>query len=458
MVFAKTPSPSGEPAMSLCQLPAEVAARVVPLTLALDARQHARFPALLAGLLFAKGRRTVTSWLRAAGLSDDFRACYGLVYRVGRRAERLARSLFVRVALPRLAKGLPRLTFALDDTPTKRYGKHVEGAGLHHNPTPGPADQTYVYGHVRVTLAWLAPHRLWGAIALPLRALLYVRRKDVARLPRHYRWPFRTKLDMAAELVQWAARWAGWLGKALWLVCDGAYAKRPFLRAARGAGVTVVSRLRRDAALRTVPPPRRPGQRGRPRVYGDGRISLARRAGQKRGWQRGTFALYGAPAIKTYKTFVATWRPAAGVIRVVLVREPHGWVAFFCTDPAASVADVLGAVADRFALEQCFHDMKEVWGANQQQVRNVWACIGALHLNLWVHTLTELWAWGRPARQLVDRADAPWDDAGRRPSHADRRKALQRRCLREAYQAAMAGRGQATKMRRLARRLLKMVA
>jgi hypothetical protein len=73
--------------MSLCQLPAELAAWVVPLTLALDARQHPRFAALLAGLLLAKGRRTVSSWIRAAGLRADFRACYGLVYHIGRRAE-----------------------------------------------------------------------------------------------------------------------------------------------------------------------------------------------------------------------------------------------------------------------------------------------------------------------------------------------------------------------------------
>ena len=31
------------------------------------------------------------------------------------------------------------------------------------------------------------------------------------------------------------------------------------------------------------------------------------------------FDLYGAPAVKRYKTFVATWRPAGGAIRVVLV-------------------------------------------------------------------------------------------------------------------------------------------
>src|SRR4051794_14510223 len=112
----------GEPAMSLWQLPQEAAAWLLPLTCALDARQHQRLLALVSGLLFARGRRTVTSWLRAAGLADDFRACYGLVGRIGRRAEALARQLLLRVAVPLLAGKHERLLFALDDTPTKRYG------------------------------------------------------------------------------------------------------------------------------------------------------------------------------------------------------------------------------------------------------------------------------------------------------------------------------------------------
>jgi len=31
---------------------------------------------LLLGILFASGRRTVTTWLRAAGVSDDFQDYY----------------------------------------------------------------------------------------------------------------------------------------------------------------------------------------------------------------------------------------------------------------------------------------------------------------------------------------------------------------------------------------------
>jgi hypothetical protein len=48
-----------------------------------------------------------------------------------------------------------------------------------------------------------------------------------------------------------------------------------------------------------------------------------------------------------------------------------------------------------------------------------------------MHTLVETWAWRQSGEQLVDRGDSPWDDAHRRPSHADRRKALRRQILRD---------------------------
>ena len=73
---------------------------------------------------------------------------------------------------------------AVDDSPTQRYGRYVEGAGVHHNPTAGPADGEWMYGHNWVSLCFLATHPLWGVIALPLRSLLYVREKDLPSLDR----------------------------------------------------------------------------------------------------------------------------------------------------------------------------------------------------------------------------------------------------------------------------------
>src|SRR5947209_5173082 len=443
--------------MVLWKLPPEVTGWVQHLGGPLHGRLAWRLLPLLTGLLFAQGRRTVASWLRAGGLGRRHQPYHYVPGRLGRRPEAVA-GLLLRLVASRLPLG-DVLLFALDDTPTKRAGPKVEGAGIHHNPTPGPAGAQFLYGHVWVTLAWLARHPRWGTLGLPLRALLYIRQKDVAQLPARARahFPFRTKLELAAELVGWLARWLRLLGKAVWVVADGAYAKRPVLQAARAAGVTVVSRLRKDAALWSVPPPRRPGAPGRPRVYGTRAVSLAKRAAHAGGWPTAELTLYGKAATKTFKTFLATYRPAGGLIRVVLVKEEGSWVAFFCTDPAATVAQVLEAVADRAAIEQDFHDVKEVHGAGQQQIRNYWANVAAYHLNLWLHTLIELWSWARPKAELCDRSISPWDDPERRPSHADRRNALRRSCIEREFREAQADQRLSRKLHRVVTGLLRMV-
>lgn len=73
--------------------------------------------------------------------------------------------------------------------------------------------------------------------------------------------------------------------------------------------------------------------------------------------------VYGEKVLKTYQTLLATWRLIGGVIRVVIVRETDGWQSFFCSDPDASVVEILECFADRSAIENVFHDVKEVWGA-----------------------------------------------------------------------------------------------
>jgi len=444
--------------MSAWPLPAELTALIACLAGPLHGRLAGRLLPLMAGALFAQGRRTVASWLRGAGLGHDYKAYYYFLGALGRRCELLAALLLRRAVALRAPRG--RLLFALDDTPTKRYGKHVEGAGLHHNPTSGPADQKFVYGHIWVTLAWVVRHPVWGALALPLRALLYVRWQGVGLLEQLYGVGFETKLQMAARLIDWLADWLKYLAQPLWLVADGFYAKRPVLKRARARGVVVVSRLRKDAALWSVPKPPRPGEptkRGPKPTYGKQALSLAKRAASRGGWRTEKLTLYGKEMAKTYKTFLATYKVAYGLIRVVLVKEVNRWEAFFCTDPEATVAQVLEAYADRAAIEQTFKDLKEVHGVGQQQLRNYWANVAAYHLGMWWHTLVELWAWARPQARLSDRSASPWDDPERRPSHADKRKALRQECLREQIQSAQGRRPPRRGFRAVLRLLLALV-
>jgi hypothetical protein len=427
------------------------------LAAGLHGRCRWRLPILLYGILFATGRRTAASWLRAAGISTEFSDYYYFIAAIGRKAKPIATRLLL-LLLKRLPSG-DHILLALDDTPTKRYGPKVQGAGIHHNPTPGPADAKFLYGHIWVTLAWVVRHPLWGTIGLPLRAALYIRQKDIPSLPEKLDWKFQTKLQQGAALAVWAWMIVAEAGKRLWLVADGAYAKRPFLKPLRTLGVVVVSRLRKDAALNDLPPKRKKGQRrgpGRPRTYGKKRISLAKRAAARRGWRTIECVQYGKTVTKRYKSFLATYRPACGMIRVVIVQEPGGCEFFFSTDPEASVQEILEAFADRSAIEQVFHDIKEVWGAGKQQLRYLWANFGAYHLNLWMHTLVELWAWNKSKAAICDRSDSPWDDPGRRPSHADRRKALQRNILKQQYSSLRHSCGAARKLAAFARQLLKL--
>ena len=153
----------------------------------------------------------------------------------------------LRILLKRLpgdGPGTP-LVFAIDDSPTKRYGPHVEGAGKHHNPTPGPAGSPFLYGHVWVCLARLVRHSLWGAIALPILSHLYIRAKDVGWMAAYYGWQFHTKLELAAAQIEWLVQQLGPDHPPIWVVTDGAYVKRPFLKRVLGAGVMAEAASRR---------------------------------------------------------------------------------------------------------------------------------------------------------------------------------------------------------------------
>ena len=420
----------------------------------LHGRLRWRLGGLLLGALFASGRRVVAAWIRAAGLSGDFQNCYFFLQSLGRRWREVGMRLLVLV-LVQVLKDQSRVLLAVDDSPTKRFGPQVQGAGIHHDPTPGPSGNAFCYGHVWVTLAVVLRHSRWGTIGLPLCAWLYVRAQDVLKLPKHYRWTFQTKLEQGADLVLRAAKILQSHGKTVWCVADGAYAKRPFVQPLLKRGVTLVGRLRKDAAVWDLPPVETTRRRGRKRKYGLSRLSLAKRAAHRHGWDETKVTVYGHEVVKRTKTFLATHRTFGGAIRVVIVQESTGPQFFYCTDTTASVREVVECFADRSAIEQVFHDVKEVWGSGQQQVRNLWASIAAWHVNLWLHTLVELWAWDRPAAELVHREDSPWDRADRRPSHADRRKALQAACLAHEFSHATLRRQLPRKIQTLLQRLLR---
>src|SRR5881397_2761308 len=102
--------PFSQPTPAPCQWFSQLAA-------ALDRRSAVRLALVFVGALLARGRRTVTSWIHAAGLSGDYKPVYTTVASAGKRTDSVAARLAIEVVKP-LVVAAERLTFALDDTPT----------------------------------------------------------------------------------------------------------------------------------------------------------------------------------------------------------------------------------------------------------------------------------------------------------------------------------------------------
>ena len=443
-------------------LPVSLVVWITALAGTLDARQQVRFVALCTGLLFARGRRTVASWLRGCGAGATTSAITTCSAASDARPWRSpgrcsASSLSGSRAMVRARRwsspstthppsGTGRTSRAPASITTQPQGRPGRNSSMATSGSAWP-------GWSDIRSGGRSPCRSSRTCTSEPRISAGWRRTTAGSSAPSWSWP-------PPRSSGWSSSW-GEDHPPIWVVTDGAYAKRPFLKRVLAAGVTVISRLRCDAALRSLPVVVDPGQkkgRGRPPKYGKNGSTWPNAPRRHGAGRPGCSPSTASLVVKKYKTFLATYKPVGGVIRVVLVRELESWVAYFSTDPDLSVARSWRAVADRSALEQVFHDVKEVHGAGQQQLRHVWANVGAWNLIGWWHTLVELWAWNRPQARLRDRSDSPWDKPERRPSHANRCQELRREALQEEYSSLPSVAGLRRKIRRFIQRLMRRVA
>jgi hypothetical protein len=443
----------GEPMSTKWIFPDYWQVMVIALSCVLHQRSQWRLAVMLAAMLFAKGRKTITSSLRAAGINRCYKAYYYFIGSLAQKTENIATKLF-EIMIRRIYKNTNTVLTAIDDSPTSRYGPKVQGAGIHRNPTPTPDGRKFIYGHIWVTLSAIARHKNFGTIGLPLLARMYVKATDIKNVG----LSFQTKTEQAMDLAEWAYNCCKNLKKQLWIVTDGGFTRASFLKPVIKTGAVIITRLRKDAVLYAELKQPRKRKRGRPRKYGK-RIKLANTVKKPDGWFKIKAVLYGKQGVKSVKVFRALYKPAGCLVQVLVVRESNDcFRAFMCTNLTASAVEILEAVADRYAIEQNFSDIKEIEGAGQQQVRTIGGNLGAFHLNLWLHSIVELWAWQKSANVLCNRSDSPWDDVFRRPSHADKCAALRREVLKQTFFVSSDKSHEINKIHKQFYKLLRLVA
>jgi hypothetical protein len=329
---------------------------------------------LLVGAILAPAQRTVAAALRVTG-RDHVRQ-FHRYHRVLSRADwsgLAAGRVLLGLLVAALAPAGP-LVFGIDETLERRRGKRIAAKGIYRDAARSSRSHFAKASGLRwvclmllVPIPWAA--RTW---ALPvLTALAPSERHDEERGRRH-----KTLTDWARQLLLAVRRW--WPDRELVAVADSSYAALAFLAACRGwrRPVTVVTRLRLDAALYAPAPPRRPRQVGRPRLKGPRLPTLAAVAADpETAWVAVTVAQWYGAGERTVEAASATavwYRSGLPVVplRWVLIRDPEGTFAtqaLLCTDPAAEPAEILAWFVQRWQLEVTFAEARRHLGVETQR-------------------------------------------------------------------------------------------
>src|SRR5918911_4913750 len=239
----------------MCDLPARIIRLLHPFEPVFSSRVWPWATTLLVGAILAPGPRTVAAVLRVLGLQDD--RPFGTYHRVLNRARWSSRALspvllglLVRAFV---AAGAP-VVVGLDETIERRRGAKIAAKGIYRDPVRSSKSHfvkasglRWISMQVLTVVPWAG--RIWG---LPfLTVLAPSERYNVERGRRH-----KTLPAWGRQMIRQVRRWLP--DRALVVVADSTYAVLELLAAAAGPAhpVTVVTRLRLDAALYDPAPPR----------------------------------------------------------------------------------------------------------------------------------------------------------------------------------------------------------
>ena len=181
--------------------------------------------------------------------------------------------------------------------------------------------------------------------------------------------------DWARQMIMQLRRWLP--HRPLVLVGDNGYAVLDLLHCCQSLRepVTLIARLRPDAALYAPAPPRQPGQNGRPPLKGPRRPSLKSLLDQNQApWTVAAVAWYDVTTRTVEITSqTAVWyrsgKPPV-TIRWVLVRDPEATFdpqALLCTDPTEEPTQILEWFVLRWQLEVTFQEARTHLGMETQR-------------------------------------------------------------------------------------------
>lgn len=372
---------------------------------------------LLVGAILTTGQRTVAATLRVMGRSDqdDFSRYHEVLNRAvwsPREAARILLSLLLQY----LDCGDGPLVFGIDETLERRRGAKISARGIYRDAVRSSRHQLVKSSGLRwISLMWLG-HVPWAGRhwALPVLTVLAPSSRYHQQQGRRH----KKITDWARQMVMQLRRWLP--HRPLVLVGDNGYAVLDLLHCCQSLRqpVTLIARLRLDAALYAPAPDRQPGQNGRPRLKGERRPALKTLLNQDHvNWTVAAVSWYnGTTRVVELTSQSAVWyrsgKPAV-TIRWVLIRDPQGAFdpqALLCTDPSADPTQILQWFVLRWQLEVTFQEVRTHLGMETQRQWSDLAIARTTPVLLGLFSWTTLAAHALQQEHPIAQRTAAWYD------------------------------------------------
>jgi len=354
-----------------------------------------RFQVLMFAAIVCVGRHTICRLLRVAGTLADGHWCN--YHRVLSRRRWSSWNLSRILAQQVVDRFLPRGTILIcgDDTVTGHPGRKVYGKARHRDAVRSTHSYTaWRWGHKWVVLAILVQlpglSRPW---ALPVLCALYHSPEENRKRKHRHKTPCDLMRQLLCVLLRWFPQ------RKFLFSGDGGYGTHPLARFTSGQSrLTLVSKFYKDANLYNLPPTRKAGTNGRPRVKGCKQPSPEAIVAKTRRRQRLKVLWYGGGRREVaVVTGTAHWYKAGEglvAVRWVFVEDltgTHRDEYFFTTDADLTPKQVIEAYASRWAIEVTFEEAREHVGLETTRGRSARTILRAEPCLFGLYTLVALW-------------------------------------------------------------------
>ena len=398
-------------------LPDAIVAVLLPFATLFTSPTWRKAQLLLVGAILTPGHRTVAAALRVMGRSDDdnYARYHEVLNRAVWSSREVARVLLV-LLLQHLDRGDGPLVFGIDETLERRRGSKIKPRGIYRDAVRSSRNQLVKASGLRwISLMWLG-HVPWAERhwALPVLTVLAPSTRYHQQQGRRH----KKVTDWARQMVMLLRRWLP--HRPLVLVGDNGYAVLDLLHCCQSLRepVTLITRLRLDAALYAPAPAREPGQTGRPALKGPRRPPLKTLLDHADvTWDSVAVAWYdGTTRTVELTSQTAVWYRSSKppvLLRWVLVRDPQGVFdpqALLCTDPTADPTQILEWFVLRWQLEVTFQEVRTHLGVETQRQWSDLAIARTTPALLGLFSWTTLAAHALQKHHPITQRTAAWYD------------------------------------------------